>query len=199
MKYTFVKSDGSLGHTVDFEQDPPVLPPAKGRWVKDIPPSYDATLYTLERVEPVSPTATHISYTLTPVPMEIAKKIARDKVNHTRHQAIRAGFEFMGKTIDSDDISIQNIICAAAAAQIAKGKNVPYDVTWTCADNTPLYLDAAGISDMMLTLSQHINECHTQSQKTKQDVEKASTETTDVSVVVETANSSNDKKAKDKK
>lgn len=173
MKYTFVAKDGQIGSTLDFDQLPPVLDPSKGTWVVDIEPDHDHTLYACERVEPVSPDSTAIQYQLVPVSIDFAVDVAIGRVNDQRTRDINAGFMFRGKLIDSDSRSVQNIHTAAVAAQAAGVLGVPFAVTWTCADNTTLDLDAGGVLEMVVALGRHVADTHIGARVRKDDIRAA--------------------------
>jgi hypothetical protein len=73
-------------------------------------------------------------------------------INAERDRREQSSFPYMGKRIDSDPVSVQRISVAAATAQMALAQGVPFSLEWTCADNSLLPLDAAGVLGMMQAL-----------------------------------------------
>lgn len=66
MKFAFVKPDGSIDRTEDFNTPPLPVHPNKGQWLPDVPLSYDPVTQVLTRVLPVPTGVTAIQYTITP-------------------------------------------------------------------------------------------------------------------------------------
>jgi hypothetical protein len=64
VKYTFVKPDGSLGDSREFDSPAPVLNPSKGRWLPDTVPNYDPTTQTAARALVVALTDYVIPYNI---------------------------------------------------------------------------------------------------------------------------------------
>jgi hypothetical protein len=95
-------------------------------------------------------------------PLDLAKQEKRAEINAARNAAEQSGFEYMGKTFDSDQISCQRISCAAQAMQliaVAEGEPKP-TITWTCQDNTTIDLTAAELQGLVAALAQWSNSCH---------------------------------------
>lgn len=95
-------------------------------------------------------------------PLDLAKQEKRAEINAARDAAEQGGFEYMGKTFDSDPISCQRISCAAQAMQliaVAEGEPDP-TITWTCQDNTTIDLTAAELQGLVAALAQWSNSCH---------------------------------------
>ena len=94
--------------------------------------------------------------------LEELKIAKRAEINAARDAAEQSGFEYMGKTFDSDQISCQRISCAAQAMQliaVAEGEPKP-TITWTCQDNTTIDLTAAELQGLVAALAQWSNSCH---------------------------------------
>lgn len=184
MLYSLVTSQGMIvGQPTNFDV-PPDLPAQKGRWLPDLAPDYNPTLYTRTRVEPVAADATAISYLLTPVTIKEAQLVARTIVNENRWKAINEGFVYQDKLIDTYHDASLNIIGAAVAAQIAIAQGVPFNITWTCADNTTLELDAHGVLGMMLAFAQHVDAKHAAARARKNAIALANEANSDVDQVV---------------
>ena len=79
MKHTLVKPDGTLGSSRDFEEGAAQqLPAIKGRWLPDIPLTFDPITHTVQPVNPQPANATSITYEL----------VARDPAVVARDQRI---------------------------------------------------------------------------------------------------------------
>ena len=96
--------------------------------------------------------------------LEELKIAKRAEINAARDAAEQSGFEYMGKTFDSDPISCRRISCAAQAmavmpAVIGDEQGEP-TITWTCQDNTTIDLTAAELQGLVAALAQWSNSCH---------------------------------------
>lgn len=84
-----------------------------------------------------------------------------------------AGFPYQGKVMDSTPLSVQRITAAALAAQVALAAGQPFSLDWTCADNSTLTLDAAGIIGMPVALAKHAAALHAHARNLKAAVAAA--------------------------
>ena len=100
-----------------------------------------------------------------------AEKLAKIKAD--RNAAITGGFTYLNKPIDSDRDSVMAITGAAVAALAAKAAGLPYSVTWTCADDSTLTLDADGVLGMSITLAQFADAQHTKGRPLKDAIKNA--------------------------
>ena len=112
-------------------------------------------------------------------PLDLAKQEKRAEINAARDAAEQSGFEYMGKTFDSDQISCQRISCAAQAmavmpAVIGDEQGEP-TITWTCQDNTTIDLTAAELQGLVAALAQWSNSCHEKATMLKAEAEAAKT------------------------
>jgi hypothetical protein len=71
-----------------------------------------------------------------------------------------SGFPYLGKRLDSDARSVQRINTAVQAAQAAMAVEQPFAITWTCADNTLLALDGAGMLGVPVALARYADHLH---------------------------------------
>ncbi|AUN95867.1 DUF4376 domain-containing protein [Pseudazoarcus pumilus] len=110
------------------------------KWVKDggVPEAADVDLEPLERLHDRT----------------------RSRINIERDRREQGGFPFGGKIIDSNVASAIRIAGAASAAQASLARGQPFTVAWTCADNTVLTLDAAGVIGMLAALATHSDALH---------------------------------------
>lgn len=105
---------------------------------------------------------------------DVRQKI-KIEINSERIRREQLCFPYLGKMIDSDRDSIQRITVMAMSAQIALANNVPMDVTWTCADNSLLPLDAAGVLGMLPALGSYGKAVYERCKALKAEVDASST------------------------
>lgn len=94
-------------------------------------------------------------------------------INTRRDSLEESGFPYLDKQIDSDPRSVQRISTAVQAAQAAVGAGQPFSIDWTCADDSTLTLDAAGMMGMPVALAMHANAIHQHARALKSAVEAA--------------------------
>lgn len=90
-------------------------------------------------------------------PLDELKSKKRTEINQARDAAEQGGFEYLGKTFDSDQVSCIRMSSAAQATQFAPDDAI---ITWTCQDNTTIDLNKAQLTGLVVALAQHSNECH---------------------------------------
>lgn len=112
---------------------------------------------------------------IAPKPLDEVKAAKRAEIVKTRNATITGGFVYMGKPIDSDRDSVMAITGAAVAALASKSAGLPYSVTWTCADDTTITLDADGVLGMSVTLAQFADAQHTKGRPLKDAISAAVT------------------------
>ena len=81
-------------------------------------------------------------------------------INAERDRREEAGFPYQGKVLDSNPRSVQRITTVVLAAQAALAAGQPFSQEWTCADNSTLVLDAAGVIGMPVALALHAATIH---------------------------------------
>lgn len=96
----------------------------------------------------------------------------RAEINQARDAAEQGGFEYMGKTFDSDPISCQRISTAAQAMAFAPEESA---IVWTCQDNTTISLNKTQLAGLVAALAQWSNTCHQKATALKAEIEKAQT------------------------
>lgn len=111
------------------------------------------------------------------------KATKRAEITAARNKAITSGFEYMGKSIDSDRDSVMAITGAAVAALAASAAGLPYSVTWTCADDSTITLDANGVLGLAVGLAIYADAQHTKGRPLK-DAIKASATDEEVAAIV---------------
>lgn len=110
---------------------------------------------------------------VTPEPtLDELKLLKRAEINSARDRTEQGGFEYLGKTFDSDPISCQRISTAAQAIALASDDTA---IVWTCQDNTTISLNKTQLAGLVAALAMHSNECHQKATALKAEVEKAKT------------------------
>lgn len=89
------------------------------------------------------------------------------QINTERDRREQLNFPYAGKLIDSDPVSVQRITVAASTASMALSAGVPYQLDWSCADNSLLTMDALGVLEMMQALGLHGLALHMYSRSLK--------------------------------
>lgn len=105
-------------------------------------------------------------------PLEELKLIKREEINQARDAAEQGGFEYLGKTFDSDPISCQRISMAAQAMALADDTA---KITWTCQDNTTIDLNKTQLVGMVAALAEWSNTCHQKATALKAKIDAAET------------------------
>lgn len=106
-------------------------------------------------------------------PLNEIKAEKRAEINTARDAAEQGGFEYLGKTFDSDQISAQRISMAAQAMALAPDGTT---ITWTCQDNSTIDLTAQELVGLVVALAQHSNTCHEKATALKAKIEEAKSE-----------------------
>lgn len=106
--------------------------------------------------------------------IEELKLIKRSEINAARDAAEQGGFEYMGKTFDSDQVSCQRISTAAQAMSLMPASD-ENKITWTCQDNSTIELTAQELVGLVVALAQHSNTCHEKATALKAKIEAAQT------------------------
>lgn len=100
------------------------------------------------------------------------KLAKRAEINRARDAAEQGGFEYLGKTFDSDQISAQRISMAAQAMALAPEGTT---ITWTTQDNTTIELNKTQLAGMVVALAEWSNTCHQKATTLKAQIDAAET------------------------
>lgn len=100
------------------------------------------------------------------------KLAKRAEINRARDAAEQGGFEYLGKTFDSDQISAQRISMAAQAMALAPEGTT---ITWTCQDNSTIDLTAQELVGLVVALAEWSNTCHQKATTLKAQIDAAET------------------------
>jgi len=103
--------------------------------------------------------------------VETLKEAKRKEINAERDRLEKSGFPYMNKQIDSDMQSVSRITVASQSAMVALQVGVPFSITWTCADNSTLDLDAEGMLGMSPALATHAETLHYRAKDLKDQVD----------------------------
>lgn len=93
-------------------------------------------------------------------PLERQQSIKWAEIKGERDRRETGGFSYLGKVIDSDSRSVQRIALAVQSAQAAIAGGVAFAISWTCADDSVLELDAQQMLGMTVALADHANALH---------------------------------------
>lgn len=104
-----------------------------------------------------------------------AKLVKREEINRVRNTKEAAGFPYLGKVFDSDQVSVQRITVAAQAAQLAKAAGQAFDILWTAKDNTQVLLNVDQVMSMPVAVATYANNLHITAGNLKSQVEAAAT------------------------
>lgn len=103
-----------------------------------------------------------------------AKREAKIKlVKEIRNHLETRGFSYMGKVIDSDSDSVRRITVASMAAMAAQAAGQLFVITWTCADNSPLVLNASQMIGMPVAMAVAGSALHEHARNLKEQIENA--------------------------
>ncbi len=97
-----------------------------------------------------------------------------EQVKAQRDACIDAGTTVPGiGPFDSNLTSRININGAVSMAQIAQAGGVPFEISWTMADNTVAVLDAPTMIAAGMAVGQHVSSCHEVAQAFRSQIEAA--------------------------
>lgn len=82
------------------------------------------------------------------------------EIKRTRDSLEATSFPYLGKVLDSNSRSVQRINTAVQAAQAAMLAGEPFEIAWTCFDDTVLELDVEGMIGMPAALALYGDQLH---------------------------------------
>lgn len=106
-------------------------------------------------------------------PLDVAKSNMRSTANLQRDILEADGFDYLGKRIDSSPESVRRISMAAEAAKLAIDSGQEFFVSWTCADNSQLPLDGAGMVGMVSAAAKQGMALHARAKTIKYQIDSA--------------------------
>lgn len=92
--------------------------------------------------------------------LQVAQAAKWAEIKAERDRAEKAGFQYLGRMVDSDAESALRITGATSAAQSALAIGAPFSIAWTCQDNSVLELDAEQMVGMLVALAHHADQVH---------------------------------------
>lgn len=104
--------------------------------------------------------------------LEELKEQKRIEINQARDEAEQGGFEYLGKTFDSDPISCIRMMGASQSLANAPAETT---ITWTCHDNSTIDLNGTQFSGLVVALATHSNTCHQKATTLKAQIDAAKT------------------------
>ena len=108
-------------------------------------------------------------------PIDELKTEKRAEINAARDKAEQGGFEYMGKTFDSDIVSCIRIQGAAQSMQAAAMAEEVPTITWTTKDNSTVELTAKELLGLSVALAEWSNTCHQKATALKSKIDAAQT------------------------
>lgn len=99
---------------------------------------------------------------------EKAKQDKRTEINKARNEAEQGGFEYLGKTFDSNQVSCIRMSSAAQAMQYSPDDAT---ITWTTQDNSTIDLNKAQLMGLVVALAQWSNKCHEKATELKAKID----------------------------
>ncbi len=103
------------------------------------------------------------------------KDAARTEINDIRDQNIHLGCVTPFGILDTDEVSIRNILGSCQAAQILLANSMPFSVEWKMQDNSEITLDGPEMLQIGILVMQHISGCYSVSWGLKADVAATTT------------------------
>ena len=108
--------------------------------------------------------------------LEETKAAKWQEIKAIRDEKENAGFPYMGgKTLDSDNRAVQRISIAVQAAQTAIAAGKPFNLEWTCTDNSVIAMTAGEVIGMSVALANHTNTLHEKARLLRQQIDSATT------------------------
>lgn len=110
-----------------------------------------------------------------PNDLELERVKSLSEINRLRDFHIGNGVETPSGRVDSDPVSVRNIMGSYQSAALALMTQTPLSVGWRLANNTMVSLDAMGMIGIGNAVLTHVKDCYAQSWALKQAVEDAET------------------------
>lgn len=92
---------------------------------------------------------------------------------------IHGGIVFQGLGIDTNEVSLRNIMGTAQLASLALMNAQPFQVAWRCSDNSTANFDATNFIELAQSVMQHVQSCYQRSWELKEEIAAATEETID--------------------
>lgn len=157
-----------------YEEQEQIIPAEydeEGNLIKEETTEIIQVLVTREETYTEQVTVRYYQLVSIPEPtLDELKAQKRAEINQARDKAEQGGFEYLGKTFDSDQVSCLRISTAAQALALAPEESA---IVWTCQDNTTISLNKEQLVGLVAALAQHSNNCHQKATALKAEIDKA--------------------------
>jgi hypothetical protein len=125
-------------------------------------------------MNPVTGEVTEAQFQPSEPPLDTLRFAKWDQVKAQRDACIDAGTLIPGVgPFDSNLTSRINITGAVQMATIAQANGLPFEISWTLADNSVQVLDAATMIAAGVGIGQHVSACHARAQVLRSEIEAA--------------------------
>lgn len=104
-------------------------------------------------------------------PLEVRKLTSLKRVDQLRDLKVNAGCETPAGAVQTDDVSIRNILGSVQTASLAVMMSQPFSIDWRMADNALVTLDANEMIAMGVAVMQHIKLTYARSWALKSAIE----------------------------
>lgn len=105
------------------------------------------------------------------------------EIREARNTSEKAGFPYLGKILQSDEIAVLRMTVAESAARKAKTEGLPYANVWTCADDSLLPLDADQQIGMLPALAAYGMQLHQHAQQLRAQIYDPATTAEDLETI----------------
>lgn len=110
-----------------------------------------------------------------PVPLEVFRARRWEALKAARDAAIDGGVDTPFGRFDTDATSRALLGDAVLGAQIMIAQNLPFEVTWTLADNSSVTLTAQQLVQVGLLALAHVAACHDRGRQRRAQLAAATT------------------------
>lgn len=135
----------------------------------------------------VSPTGPFAGGQLLDDPSDFELKRAKllNGVKSKRDSVIASGCSTAAGVVDTDDVSLRNIMATYQTAVLALMTNNPYSVSWRMRDNSLVTLDAQQMIAIGNAVLQRVEATYQRSWELKEEIENSTAETIDSVLLME--------------
>lgn len=103
------------------------------------------------------------------------KLMKKASVNSLREQEINKGCDTFTGKVDTDSVSVHNIMAAYQSAVLASLTSQPFTIDWRLADNSSTTLDATGMIKIGEAVLARTQACYSHSWELKAEIDAATT------------------------
>jgi hypothetical protein len=107
--------------------------------------------------------------------LEALKAARRLEFNRLRETTFAAGVQFNNKLIETDSDSVSKLNGAVTMALIAKSAGQPFNIDWTCADDSTISLGADDIIALGMAVGNYADQLHQRTRVAKAALDAAET------------------------